>query len=218
MCRQMMVASGQVPEVIVAFDLIPGTTGERDSDLRLVKMSKSRGNYIPVTADPADMYGKVMSIPDEVMWVWYRSLTEAPAQSIHELEQATHSGNIHPKDAKQLLARIVVATFNNYSEAAIKAAERDFNSKFGAGTVLVPESAVPFYANPDQSILNLLSSISGRSKAEVRRLCEQRGIWLLKDGWAQYANLDVSSLGAPGSDLRSAVIRIGKRHYFRATN
>jgi tyrosyl-tRNA synthetase len=216
MCRQMMVASGKIPEVVVAFDLIPGTTGERDSNMRLVKMSKSRGNYIAVTAEPADMYGKVMSIPDEVMWTWYRSLTEAPAQYINELEAATRSGQVHPRDAKQLLARVVVATFNRFSATAIEAAERDFKSKFGSEAALAPESAVPFYANPDQSILNLLSSISGRSKAEVRRLCEQRGIWLLKDGEAEYSSLEASWLGAPGSNLRGAMVRIGKRHYYRA--
>jgi tyrosyl-tRNA synthetase len=218
MCRQMMKENGQVPEVIIAFDLIPGTTGERDSNLRFEKMSKSRGNYIAVTAEPADMYGKVMSIPDEVMWIWYRSLTEAPAQSIHNLETATRSGHIHPKDAKQLLARVVVATFNRYSATAIEKAERDFNSKFGAAADLVPEGAVPFQANPDLSILNLLSSISGRSKGEVRRLCEQRGIWLLGDGGTEYINFDVSCLGRPGSDLRGAVVRIGKRHYYRAVS
>ncbi len=218
MCRQMMVANDQVPEVVIAFDLIPGTSGERDAEQRLVKMSKSRSNYIAVTADPADMYGKVMSIPDDVMWIWYQSLTEAPISSIRELETATRVGQIHPKEAKHLLARVIVATFNQYSTAAVEQGERDFNSKFGANAKLVPDSAVSFHADPDSTVLNVLSSISGRNRADIRRLCEQRGLWWLSVGDTEYKNIDLNTLQQPGSDLRGKVIRIGKRHYYRANS
>jgi tyrosyl-tRNA synthetase len=216
MCRQMMVANGQVPEVVIAFDLIPGTTGERDAEQRLVKMSKSRNNYIAVTADPADMYGKVMSIPDEVMWIWYHSLTEAPVTAIRDLEAATRSGQVHPKAAKQLLARVVVATFNDYSTTAVAAAEADFTSKFGATATLIPDSAIPFTPDPDSTVLKVLSDISGRNRTEIRRLCEQRGLWWLDHGDTEYVNVDLDSLQRPGSDLRGKVVRIGKRHYYRA--
>jgi tyrosyl-tRNA synthetase len=156
MCRKMMSNAGQKPEIIITYNLLAGTTGVRDEEGRLLKMSKSYGNYIPITAAPEDMFGKVMSIPDEVMWVWYRELTEITPEELRELKGAVEAGNVHPKDAKALLARVVVGTFNHYSREVIEKANADFNEKFGKKAVLVPESAVVVEVQPEEALIDVL--------------------------------------------------------------
>lgn len=213
MCRQVMENAGQKPETIITYNLLSGTTGERDAEGRLVKMSKSRGNYIPVTADPADMYGKVMSIPDDVMWTWYRELTEITPDDLAALRAAVEEGKIHPKEAKRLLARAVVAAFNHFDRQVVAAAEADFDSKFGKQAVLVPESTETVTVGKGQSLVESLAGATGRSKNDIRRLTSQGGIRLLRDG--EYAPLADPDLQAPAASFDGAVLRIGKRQYLR---
>jgi tyrosyl-tRNA synthetase len=99
-CRQMMSTAGQNPEIIITYNLLPGTSGELDEEGRYAKMSKSRGNYIPITADAAEMYGKTMSIPDEIMWIWYRELTDITPTELDTLRKDVSSGQVHPKLAR----------------------------------------------------------------------------------------------------------------------
>jgi tyrosyl-tRNA synthetase len=212
-CRQMMSTAGQNPEIIITYNLLPGTSGELDEEGRYAKMSKSRGNYIPITADAAEMYGKTMSIPDEIMWIWYRELTDITPTELDTLRKDVSSGQVHPKLAKRLLARAIVGMFYQFDETVISDAEKDFDAKFGASSVLVPDTTQSVQVDATRPILEILSAISGRSKSDIRRLAEQRGIHVLRG--TQYELLPLEELNDTAKKLHDAVIRIGKRHYFR---
>lgn len=212
-CRDMMAAAGQVPESFVCFDLLPGTTGDRDEQGRLRKMSKSRGNYIAVEASPEDKYGKAMSIPDEVMWVWFREITEIRKGELDELKAEVNAGRVHPKEAKQLLARVVVATFHQYDANAVKAAEDAFNQRFGKDAVLVPDGTPEVSVAGMQKISNALAAATGESSSQVRRLVQQKGVhWL--DG-ADYTVLPEAALNEPAAVLSGRVVKVGKLRYFK---
>jgi tyrosyl-tRNA synthetase len=213
MCRQMMANAKQKPEIIISYNLLAGTTGERDGQGRLVKMSKSRGNYIPLTASPEDMYGKVMSIPDEIMWIWYRELTELTRDEINLLKQLVEREDLHPKDVKQLLARIVVGTFNYFDRQIIEVAERDFNTKFGKDALLTPDSVEVLRINSSELLIDRLTQVTNRSKNEVRRLLQQQGVRILKGG--EYIPIGLDEVLQPTERFEGAVIKIGKRHYYR---
>jgi len=212
-CRQMMTIAGQKPEIIVSYNLLAGTTGERDEQGRLTKMSKSRGNYIPVTADPADMYGKVMSIPDEVMWFWYRELTEITSEELETLKDLVVRGKVHPKVAKQLLARVIVGTFNHFDVKTVRAAEDDFDQKFGKQSVLVPESTQTIRVDGGEMLVDLLARLTDKSKSEIRRLAQQEGVRVLIK--TEYVSVTMAQMASPASELGGHVLRIGKREYFR---
>ncbi len=213
MCRQMMGNAGQRPEIVMTYNLLAGTSGERDEHGRLVKMSKSRGNYIPVTAPPADMYGKVMSVPDEVMWVYFRELTEIEPEQLGELKDGVAAGRFHPKDVKHLLARVLVATFNFFDAVVVAQAEADFNAKFGKQAVLVPDTAQVVTITEDGLVLDVLARTAGRSKTEIRRLVSQNGIRMLRQ--EQYVPITAEELTLPCGHLRAQVLRVGKRHFYR---
>ena len=99
----------------MTLDILPGTDG-------LERMSKSTGNYIGVTEDPRDIYGKVMSIPDETMPIYFRLLTSHHADELEEIERALRSGEVNPRDLKARLAREIIARLRG-TEAAAEAEE-----------------------------------------------------------------------------------------------
>lgn len=212
-CRKLMANARQNPEIIIAYNLLPGTTGETDEHGRFKKMSKSRGNYIPITTPPDDMYGQVMAIPDEVMWVWYRDLTEITSADLQKLRSQVQAGELHPKEVKQLLARAVVGTFNGFNADIIRSAEQDFESKFGKTAVLVPASTKQTNAQANQTILAVLSVATGKSKNELRRLAEQNGIHILQG--STHVPLALSSLTESVSRYSGAVLKVGKLSYFK---
>ena len=213
MCRQLMETAGQKPEITVVYDLLPGTTGERDEFGRFRKMSKSAGNYIPVTADPADMYGKVMSIPDDVMFIWFRELTWIRRKQLDELEQSVRTGATHPLAAKKMLARVIVGTFNGRDRKVIAAAEADFNSKFGAAAVLVPESTQRVAIRDGECLVETLARATGRSRSDLRRTCDQKGVRVLEQ--EEYVSLETDDLFKDSADYIGNAIRIGKRAFFQ---
>ena len=214
-CRDMMAAAGQIPESFVCFDLLPGTTGERDEQGRLRKMSKSRGNYIAVEAAADEKYGKVMSVPDEVMWVWYRELTEIRAKELLALKEEVGTGRLHPKEAKRLLARAVVATFHGYDAAVVAGAQAAFDQKFGASKVLVPEDTKTLPFDPGSKLLDVLREASGRSGAQLRGAVEQGGVSSLKGGAYQPVLLEhLVLLSGAFFAAHGNVIKIGKKDYY----
>ena len=94
------------------------------------KMSKSYGNYIGLTDEPNDMFGKVMNIPDELMVKYYRLASTESVAKIDEIEAGLAADELHPNKVKRALARNIVAAY--YDEAAAEAAEADFDLKFKA--------------------------------------------------------------------------------------
>ncbi|MGC8519501.1 MAG: tyrosine--tRNA ligase [Steroidobacteraceae bacterium] len=124
--RQLQSAYGQEPQVVLTVPLLEGTDG-------INKMSKSLGNYIGIAEPPADMFGKVMSISDTLMWRYYELLSFRPLTQIATLRQAVSEGR-NPRDVKLELAHELVARFHGAADAS--QAERDF-------LLRVSERAVP---------------------------------------------------------------------------
>lgn len=215
-CRDMMAAAGQQPESFVCFDLLPGVTGERDEQGRLRKMSKSRGNYIAVEAAAEEKYGKAMSVPDEVMWVWFREITEIRSDELAALKAEVEAGRLHPKEAKRLLARVVVATFHAYEPGVVQKAQAAFDQKFGASKVLVPEDIQRKAYDPGAKLLDTLREASGRSGAQLRGAVEQKGMSVLS-GESYQPLLPEHLVLASGSffEKHGNVVKIGKKDYFK---
>jgi tyrosyl-tRNA synthetase len=113
--RDIQRAYGLPGEVAVTMPILVGLDGQR-------KMSKSLGNYIGITESPTDIFGKIMSIPDELMWTYYDLVTDRTPNEITALKKEVASGAAHPMDVKMRLAQEVIAGFHG-EEAARKAAE-----------------------------------------------------------------------------------------------
>jgi tyrosyl-tRNA synthetase len=119
--RTVQQEYGQEAQVILTMPLLEGLDGVQ-------KMSKSLGNYVGIDEAPAEMFGKLMSISDELMWRYYLLLTDLTASQIGELKQAVASGKAHPLEVKKALACRIVKDFHD-AEAAAQA-QRDFEARF----------------------------------------------------------------------------------------
>ena len=124
--RDLMRAEGLEPQVVMTLPLLVGTDG-------VEKMSKSLGNAIGVLDPPGDMFGKVMSIPDALLWNWYELLTDEPLAEIAARRERVEDGAENPRDAKARLGRLIVAQFHD-ADAAVRA-EEDFRRAFSRGEV-----------------------------------------------------------------------------------
>jgi len=124
--RDLMRAEGLEPQVVMTLPLLVGTDG-------VEKMSKSLGNAIGVLDPPGDMFGKVMSIPDALLWNWYELLTDEPMAEIAARRRRVEDGAENPRDAKAHLGRTIVAQFHGADAAA--RAEEDFRRAFSRGEV-----------------------------------------------------------------------------------
>jgi tyrosyl-tRNA synthetase len=187
--REIQQAYGVAPQSILTMPILPGTDG-------VARMSKSSGNYIGVDEPPEEIFGKVMSIPDEAMPTYYSLLTHA------EFDPEEH-----PNQAKRRLGRILVARF--HGEEAASAAEEHFDRLFKQREV--PEDVVEF-SLPDGDPVHLpavLREAFGVSGAEARRLLAGGGVKLNGDTLAP-DELDVST-----DRLRGAILQIGRRRFVR---
>jgi tyrosyl-tRNA synthetase len=110
MGRQLQRDYKQPPQIVLTMPLLEGTDGVQ-------KMSKSYGNYIGITEPPQEMFGKVMSISDELMWRYYELLTDVTSHEIEELKRAVAKGEVHPMKLKQDLGKRIVADFHGYNAA-----------------------------------------------------------------------------------------------------
>jgi tyrosyl-tRNA synthetase len=119
--RDLMPAFGLEPQVVMTTALLEGLDG-------VDKMSKSLGNYVGVTESSSEMFGKLMSISDELMWKYYALLTDLPASEVLDVRNQVSSGVLHPKRAKVDLAKRIVADFHS-AEAAEQAAS-EFDRRF----------------------------------------------------------------------------------------
>jgi len=123
--RDLMRAEGLDPQVVMTLPLLVGTDG-------VEKMSKSLNNAIGVLDPPSEMYGRVMSIPDALLWSWFELLTDVPVSEIAAKRKAIEAG-ANPRDAKAELARTITAQFHDAAAAA--RAEEDFRRAFSRGEV-----------------------------------------------------------------------------------
>lgn len=165
--REMQKAYGQEPQVILTLPLLEGTDGVQ-------KMSKSLGNYIGITEPPEEIYGKAMSISDQLMIRYYELLSHVAMREIQGIQE----GKVHPMEAKKRLAFELVERFHGH-EAAVRATE-DFARRFQRREP--PETMQTFTwqeREPLVGICHLLSSTGAtQSNSEARRLIQQGGVRL----------------------------------------
>ena len=203
--RELMEKLGMEPQVCLTLPLLEGTDGVQ-------KMSKSYGNYIGVTDEPADMFGKVMSIPDEIMVKYYRLASTVPVAEIDEIERGLAADELHPNKVKRALARNIVAAY--YDVAAARAAEEQFDLVFKKHEIPddIPEFAADLTPNDEGLVYfaKLLADAGlAQSAGEARRLIDGGGVKI--NGQAVAAK----SYNVDPSLLEGAIIQVGKRKFVK---
>ncbi len=165
--RNLQREFSQEPQVIITTPLLEGLDGTN-------KMSKSLHNYIGIDEEPNEMFGKVMSISDDLMWRYYELLTDAMIDDINALKFKCESEAENPRDLKIALAKRIIADF--HSENAASAAEEEFNRRFVKGGIPdeIEEKMVP---SGLYRLTELLAQTGlAASKGEAKRLIEQGGV------------------------------------------
>ena len=196
--RKIMTQLGEKPNIAIIMGILPGTDG-------VIRMSKSLGNHIPLLAPPADMYGKVMSVPDQAMNQYSQLVTRWTPAEIAMLEEEMREGRLHPRDLKMKLAREIVSIYHD-DDAALKA-EEEFVRVFQHRDM--PEEMPEYRFLPGQTVLDvLLAGALVSSKGEGKRMIEQRGVRL--DG----ETLQDASQAFP----HPGVLQVGKRRFLRVIN
>lgn len=203
--RELMEKMEMEPQVCLTLPLLEGTDGVK-------KMSKSYGNYVGLTDDAADMFGKVMSIPDELMVKYYRLASTLPVDQIDAIEAGLAAGEIHPNRCKRDLAQNIVAAY--YNEEAAQAAEVAFDNLFKKHDI--PEDVPEFAADltPNEEGLVYVAKIIAdaglaQSVGEVRRLIDGGGVKLNGEALA------AKQYNVEPAKLEGAVIQVGKRKFVR---
>ncbi len=195
--RHIQREYGQEPQVIMTVPILEGLDGVQ-------KMSKSLGNYVGITEPPFQMFGKIMSIPDELMWRYYELLTDVPLNELSRMKKEVEEGKSHPKEIKKRLARIIVTEFHS-EEEAIKA-EEEFERVFAKKEA--PKELPVFEAGAGEIWLPgfLRDNKILPSSSEARRLIRQGAI----DINGEKVKEEKLNL-APGE----YVLRIGKKKFIK---
>ena len=196
--RELQREYGQEPQCILTMPLLEGLDG-------VDKMSKSKGNYVGITEAPAEMFGKLMSISDTLMWRYFTLLSFRPMAEIERLKQECEQGR-NPRDAKVMLAQEIVERF--HSRAAAEQALADFEARFREGAIPddIPEVLL---AGAPMPVAQLLKQAGlAPSTSEAMRNLAQGGVRI--DG----ARVEDKALKLePGS----YVVQVGKRRFARVT-
>ena len=198
MGRELQKDEGQRPQTVMMVPLLEGLDGVQ-------KMSKSLGNYVGITDAPNDMFGKIMSISDELMWRYYDLLSFKPLEEISDLKQQVAAG-ANPRDVKIVLAKEIIARFHD--EAAAEAAHQDFTQRFSKNALPddIPEVTVTADADT-MPIANLLKEAGlVDSTSEAIRMIKQGAVKLNGETKVEDTRLEV----AKGS---SDIYQVGKRKF-----
>lgn len=203
--RELMEKMGMEPQVALTLPLLEGTDGVR-------KMSKSYGNYIGLTDESNDMFGKVMNIPDELMVKYYRLASTESVAKIDEIEAGLAADELHPNKVKRALARNIVAAY--YDEAAAEAAEADFDLKFKAHGF--PADAPVFDANltPGEDGMVYFAKVivdagAAQSVSAARRLIDEGAVRVNGEALA------AKSYNLAPESLKGAEVQVGKKKFFK---
>ena len=182
----------QEPQVAIFLPILEGLDGVK-------KMSKSLGNYIGVEEDPVDIFGKVMSVSDELMWKYFDLLSAKTEQEITELK------SLHPMDAKKILAKELAELL--YDKSAAESAFRDFETKFSKRSFPKDAKVVKLDLNNVKTLVDFVLLVSGnlKSKGDAKRLIIQGGLTINGE---KYSDID--------GDLPDATefeVKIGKKEF-----
>ena len=193
--RDIQKAYGQKTQIVITMPILVGLDGKE-------KMSKSKDNYIGVTDEPNNMFGKVMSISDDMMENYFTLLT---SQTIEQIAELVNPDKTHPKKAKVLLGKTIVSQF--YDESAAQAAAAEFDKVFAKGQLPdeIPDIDIP--AEPVSASKLLLHCQLVSSGGEAKRMIKQSA-----------AGIDGKKLNDPNTEITpkdGMIIRVGKRKFAR---
>lgn len=201
MAREIQRAYGQAPEVIMTTPLLEGLDGVN-------KMSKSLGNYIGIAESADQIYGKVMSISDELMWRYYELLTDLTAAEIKVLQRDLESEKRHPRDVKSDLAKRIVADF--HSSDAAEEAGIEFIRRFREHQAPTEVREVELSVSSPVKLVDLMVQTDlAPSKAEARRLVSQGGVRLNGE------RIIEAALAIDPRDRKEILLQVGKLHFLK---
>jgi tyrosyl-tRNA synthetase len=195
MCRKVMDVCGQTPELVVATSLIEGTDGTG------AKMSKSKGNYVPLTAPAGEIFGKIMSVPDRLVEPYFRALSEWLDPELAITSERVEAGTLHPMDLKKILAGEVTAAIHGV-DAAMKARE-EFVARFSKRTFGEVED-LPTIADLSQPVTEVVKALGfAKSNGDVRRVAQQNGLRLVveSEGGQEQVTLSADETREPLATL-----------------
>ena len=204
--RELMEKKGMEPQVCLTLPLLEGTDGVK-------KMSKSYGNYIGLTDAPNEQFGKVMSIPDELMTKYFRLATQLPVAEVDQIEADYNAGKLDPNQLKRRLGREIVAAY--YDEEAAHEAEEAFDRQFKEHQI--PEDIatveVELVEDAEKGGVYLPKVLADAglvpSNGEGRRMIDGGGVKI--DG----EPVAPKTYNIPASELSGHVLQVGKRKFAR---
>lgn len=199
--REIQREYGQPSQIAFTMPILVGLDGQR-------KMSKSLGNYIGIGEAPRDMFGKVMSISDELMWSYWELLTDLTPGDIVKMRAEVASGMLHPMEAKMRLAANIVATFHGEAAADVASAEFQRIFRDRQAPEQAPEHKIP-RGQPRRLTAVLVETGMAGSRSEAERLIKQGGVEL---GGERVADIRQE---IDCSQPNSLLLRAGKKKFLR---
>lgn len=202
--RELQRDYGQEPQIVITLPMLEGTDGVQ-------KMSKSLGNSISVREPAKEMFGKVMSIPDSLLFRYFSYFTQLPAAEIASMQKSFEQGKAHPRDLKVSLAKEIVTLYHNAEDAKKSAAEFDKIFRDGGMPDEIQEVVIARHKLKEgkMDILTLLQEAQlTATKSEARRLIQQGGV---KINQKKIEN-EKEEIELPQKDL---VVQCGKRRFAR---
>lgn len=203
--RALQKEYGQAPQVVLTMPLLEGTDGVR-------KMSKSYGNYIGINEPPREIFGKIMSVSDELMMKYYKLLTDVPEKELGQIIEEIHQNKINPKDVKSRLAKLIITDY--YPKEEADKAEAEFNEIFakkGQPDEIAEYRVYPKDGKLEISFIDIMvENNMVSSRGEARRLIEQGGV-----------NIDNQKISTEKviytgiNDKKDFLLKVGKRKFLK---
>lgn len=193
--RKIMGNLGFTPQSCFVLKLLTGNDGR--------PMGKSLKNYIPVTDSANEMYGKLMSIVDEIIWEYFELVTRVPMQEIAQMKKEVESGTLNPMDAKKRLAHEVVKFYHSEQDAT-EAAEH-FKKTVQLGDI--EDEAKQIELAEEKTVLDLLKTHTQETSAELKRRIQQGGV--------EINHIKITDLNKEFNFSSGDIIKYGKRQYLK---
>lgn len=198
--RDLQRAYGQEPQIVITMPLLEGTDGVQ-------KMSKSYDNYIGVTEPAGEIYGKIMSVSDDMMLRYYELLSSVSMNELKQLQKNVKSGKAHPMEAKRALAREIVTRY--HGDKAAQEAENHFNKRFSDRKPLEEmaddETIDAYEMTEPMPLFKVVAGFRGVSSSEAIRM--------IKGGAVRIMDEKVSDTQYMVTPDRDKVIRVGKKFF-----
>lgn len=197
--RDIQREYGQEPQVILTMPILPGTDG-------VEKMSKSLDNYIGISEPPSEIYGKTMSIPDNLIYTYFELVTDVSKTELELIKKQLNDPSVNPRDLKRKLARTIVEQY--YSKEAALEAEENFDKIFVRKEIPDEVTEVEIDKASSSNIITLLRSIGAApSNSEARRLVDQGGVSINGE--------KITNVNATLQIPNESILKVGKRKFYK---